>query len=184
MQCARISLIVISVSLILPFTPHCAYPIMLTFSEDCTFSLSLSLSLSLSHHTHTHHTHTPHTHHTHTTHTHHTHTHTKAHLVQLRDTYTDSTGQRFERTQLPPFELLAVSKIEFATDRRSFATHLIPRSYTLHGDHELLRGYSKISRCAFCTAQSQRSCESARRIKYFAAISRELVRNFRAADSP
>ena len=47
MQCARTSLIVISVSLILPFISHCAYPIMLTFSYDYTFSLSLSLSLSL-----------------------------------------------------------------------------------------------------------------------------------------
>ncbi|EGI69701.1 hypothetical protein G5I_01608 [Acromyrmex echinatior] len=30
--------------------------------------------------------------------------------------------------KLPPFELLAVSKIEFATDHRSFATHLIYRA--------------------------------------------------------
>lgn len=95
--------------------------------------------------------------------------------------------------ELPPFELPGVSKIEFATDRRSFATRLlIPPGIRQPRASELSLGNERLSSSTtklrfrlrtLCTLWSSIVRMKDLTVKKcFAAINCALVRNFRAAD--
>lgn len=105
--------------------------------------------------------------------------------------YTNRGREGLNGRELPPFELPGVSKIEFATDRRSFATRsLIPpgiqRSPSFcetESSREARRisGYSGNLRFVHEARSCNEVVKDVAMKECFAAINCALVRNFRAA---